>query len=333
MGLKHYKDYFINKFVSIFISFIIIYLISLIENIQAQWRLLILILIIFGHGHFITSYVYQVPSLKYKLPRTRNILAFVFLLAVLSGALLYLRFGLGYNDLALVFIGAYFLIHSALNERTMFTNYSKNVKNSYLITFIIISFLLWVYFGTVLHPSFSFLLTESIVKLNTINQSISINYYLDVIPEFVALLPFFSGIILTLFLLIKLFNHNKKIVVSMILIFLAFLLIKKFSLIDNFIHFLAFIIIYHYITWFLYYLKKTRNIGDFLSRKKVYLGINIITYVFLITLFYLGNIITHELILNFYFIVFSINYFVLWVFLHITSTLINEKPINRILRF
>ncbi|MBI2134588.1 hypothetical protein HYU09_01225 [Candidatus Woesearchaeota archaeon] len=332
MEMKGYKDYILNKSVSVVLTALILLLISLNDNLQAQWRLLIITIIVFGHGHFITSYIYQVRSLRNKLPRKRNILAFVFLLASLSIALLYARFGLGYNDLALVFIGAYFLIHNTLNERTMFVSCSKKEKNSYLVVSIVIFLFLWVYFGSVGHDSFSFALSESIVTFDNINNIIPIDLYENVVPDFVSMLPLFLGVLLLAYFTLKEFRNRKRIL-AMYSIAAVFIVMGAFSMAGNFLYLMAFIIIYHYITWFIYFLKKTSHGGEFLYRTKPYLGMNILVYCALIAVFYFGNVSTSGIISGIYFVFFSLNYFVLWVFLHITSTLINEEQIAKIMRF
>lgn len=324
--------YFTNKFFSLLLTFIVFFLVSLSPSLQEQWRWLILLFIVFGQGHYLTSYVYQFSSFKRKLPNfTGRILFFVTLFVTLD-LLFFLRYGLDFRFVILIFIGAFFIMHHTLNERTMLLFYTskKEDKRSYLLAFILMLLLIWTLFTSLNADSFSYLLSDNVITFSTIEKEIPLNTDRVLIPEYFIAAPFFLALLLGIIYIKKAFSSQKISVLYLILTFALFIGINVLHLIKDFIYFLSFFIIFHYITWFLFFLTRTTDEGPLLMRRTPYVLLNGGINVIILGLVVLGNLFPQTILFDLYVVFFSLEYFAFWTFLHIASTLINEKPIQKL---
>ena len=115
-ALKHYS---INKFISLGWVFVVTVLTGFwLGFVETQWQLILLILITFGHAHFLIGFYYQLKSFQRKPKPRQNMVVFAVLaLLTLVGALFIFKY-LGHA--AALFIGfMYFLLHGLFNEQTL----------------------------------------------------------------------------------------------------------------------------------------------------------------------------------------------------------------------
>lgn len=90
---------------------------------------------------------------------------------------------------------------------------------------------------------------------------------------------------------------------------------------------MAGIIIYHYITWFIF------SIDVYPSKENITKAVvsNLVIYAFLISFFVVGNLFSeYKWAQVMYASVFSMHAFVYWTTLHIHFTLINETPVKEV---
>ncbi len=327
---SHAKAFFVNKALSILLTLLILGLVVFFFPGQAQWNVLILLLIFFGQGHFIISYIYQFNSIGRKVPSMHSRMVFSVMLLVLVAILAYLYFELGLNEWALVFIGAYFIVHNMLNEQTMWGQSNRLHAIPYGFTISLILVLLGTYFLSTAHPDFSFALSKHEIYRTSIFLEMTFEDNSRLIPTFLPFICYFLGVLLFFWQWVcGKISRMQTSFWSLFFALLLFLTVSKIAL--DFLHLMAFIIIYHYVTWFIYYLGKTTSKGPLLSTRRSYLLISASIYALLFIIFIAGNLTVHFLANTLYVILFSLNYFVIWTFMHISATLINETPILNLL--
>ncbi|MBI2134589.1 hypothetical protein HYU09_01230 [Candidatus Woesearchaeota archaeon] len=334
MGIFNmYKDYIANKAISLLITASIYYLSGLFTAAGMQWTLLVMVYVFFGNGHHFTSAIYQIKSLNRKLPSIKGKMAYAFL--VLASFLLfaYLNFAWTFA-FGLTFIAVYFFIHHIFNERTMFVSCSKKEKNSYIVTFYVLFLFFWIFFPTINSTSFQFTLDRAASVITFSGMAGGADLAAPSYAIAGILSASFMALALALLLVYAFMNYNNiRMILFLTSLLVVFLAIGYLRLFSEFIGLVGFLIIYHYITWFIYFLTKTTKSGYYLRSRKGYLTVSIVMHLVLLILLVFGNMSGGFADTMFFYALFSLQFFVIWSFLHISSTLINEKPINRFLKF
>jgi hypothetical protein len=325
------KDFILNKILSIGITSLILYYVSWLDSDQGQWVILTLLIVVLGQGHFISTYFYHFKSLPQKLTRRKDwVIYFGFLIiaAIVFGLL---RWKYRFDAFIMGFVGLYFLFHHILNERALAAYYSKSSTNYYLETFFFFALIALVFLPTLNNESFSFILSKDVVSLENISLISTFSRLQIVSPKIETAYGIFLLILFFLYCY-KNYNDGKiKIAVIGSLTAISFTL-TYLKIFEDFLYFLAFVILYHYITWFLFFLFRFSKEDQPTDKNKKYNYSNFFIYSSLIILFISGQIAQPGFLWDLYYFVFSLNFFMFWTFLHITVTLINEKPIERFIK-
>ncbi len=325
------RDFILNKILSAGITGLILYTVSWLDSVQGQWVVLTLLIVVLGQGHFITTYIYHFKSLPQKLTRPKEWVVYFSFLSVIAFVFGLLRWRYRFDAFIMGFVGLYFLFHHILNERTLATHYFKSSTKFYPETFIIFSLTTLIFLPTLNDASFSYILAKDVISLQNISL-ISTFAKLQIISPKIELA--YGVFTLALFFLycwknLKEKDHKIKIMSLLTAISFAIAYLKIF---EDFLYFLAFVILYHYLTWFLFFLFHFNKKVEQTNQNKNYRLTNALIYLSLFTLFIYGQYVQSGFIWDLYYFAFSLNFFMFWTFLHITVTLINEKPIERFLK-
>lgn len=325
------KDFILNKVLSIGITSLILYSVSWLSSEQGQWVILTLLIVILGQGHFISTYIYHFKSLPKKLTQRKEWIVYFSFLLITAFIFGILRWEYRLDALIMGFVGLYFLFHHALNERTLLTYYSGSTTKHYLETFFIFTLITLVFLPTLNDKSFSFILAKDVISLQNISLQSTFSTQ-QIISSNIQ--TSFSAFVLAFFFYYcwKNFNAGKnKIAVIGTLTALSFVFVYL-KIFQDFLYFLAFVILYHYITWFLFFIFRFSKENGLIAQNKKYKLSHFLIYSTLFILFFLGQNSKPGFLWDFYYFVFSLNFFMFWTFLHITVTLINEKPIESFLK-
>lgn len=229
------------------------------------------------------------------------------------------------------FVGLYFLFHHALNERILVTYYSGSTTKYYLETFFIFTLITLVFLPTLNNKSFSFILAKDVISLQNISLQSTFSTQ-KIISSNIQ--TGFSAFVLVLFFYYCWRNINEKknkIVAIGTLTTLSFVFVYL-KVFQDFLYFLAFVVLYHYITWFLFFIFRFRKNDQLIDQNKKYKLTHLIVYSSLYLLFFIGQSSQSGFLWDLYYFIFSLNFFMFWTFLHITVTLINDKPVEKLLK-
>ncbi len=325
------KDFVLNKILSIGITSLILYSVSWLGSVQAQWVVLTLLIVVLGQGHFISTYIYHFKSLPQKLSRRKEWTIYFSFLVITAFIFGLLRWEYRLDAFIMGFVGLYFLFHHALNERTLAAFYSNTSTKNYLETFFIFTLVTLVFLPTLNDKSFSFILTKDVISLQNISSQSTYSTLQIISPKIQA---GFGALALAFFFFYCWTNYKEgknKIAVIGSLTALSFACVYL-KLFQDFLYFLAFVILYHYVTWFLFFIFRFSKGDQLIAQNKKYKITHLIIYSSLFLLFILGQNSQSGFLWDLYYFVFSLNFFMFWTFLHITVTLINEKPVESFLK-
>ena len=331
MELLGNRDFMLNKILAGGMTSLILFLVSRLESLQSQWVLLILLIVVLGQGHFVSTYIYLSKSLPKKLGSRKNWIVYASFLTVATYIFGLLRWEYRLDAFILGFVGLYFLFHHILNEQTIATFYSDPHPKHYPETFFLFLLVTLVFLPTLNSESFSFLLVQEVVLVDQLSN-LTTYHTQTIIPDQVV---YMYGVCI---LLITLWhgwtnpkNDNIKIMTMAGLTGCAlFLVYLKWF--EDFLYFLAFIILFHYLTWFLFFLFRLKRASHGEHHQRNYAAAHLLIYLSLLALFVIGQFSPPKILWNAYYVMFSVNFFLFWTFLHITVTLINEKPIEHLIK-
>jgi hypothetical protein len=179
--------------------------------------------------------------------------------------------------------------------------------------------------------SFSFILIKDVISLQDLSSGSTYSTLQIISPE---IQTGFGALALAFFFYYcyKNFKEGKiKIAVIGTLTAAAFTFVYL-KIFQDFLYFLAFVILYHYVTWFLFFIFRFSKGDQLIAQSKKYKVTHLIIYSSLFLLFILGQNSQSGFLGDLYYFVFSLNFFMFWTFLHITVTLINEKPVESFLK-
>jgi len=325
------KDFILNKILSIGITSLILYSVSWLESEQGQWVILTLLIVVLGQGHFISTYIYHFKSLPQKLTQRKEWTIYFSFLVFTAFIFGLLRWEYRFDAFIMGFVGLYFLFHHALNERTLAAYYSGSKTKHYLETFFIFILVTLVFLPTLNDKSFSFILAKDVISLQNISLQSTFSTLQIISPK---VQTGFGAFVLAIFFYYswKNFKEGKnKIAMIGTLTALSFVFVYL-KVFQDFLYFLAFVILYHYVTWFLFFIFRFRKSDELKAQNKKYKVTHLIVYSSLFLLFILGQSEQSGFLWSLYYFVFSLNFFMFWTFLHITVTLINEKPVESFLK-
>jgi hypothetical protein len=325
------KDFILNKILSIGITSLILYSVSWLDSEQGQWIVLTLLIVVLGQGHFVSTYIYHFKSLPQKFSRRKEWIIYFSFLIITAFIFGLLRWEYRLDAFIMGFVGLYFLFHHVLNERTLASYYSGSPTKYYQETFLFFALVTLVFLPTLNNESFSFILSKDVIYLDNASLQSTFPKLQIVSPQIQTAYSFLALVLFFLYCLKGFKKNDNKIKLMGSLTALSFAL-TYFKIFEDFLYFLAFVILYHYVTWFLFFLFRFSKEDRSTNRNKEYRYSNILIYSSLLALFIFGQNTQSDLLRDLYYFVFSLNFFMFWTFLHITVTLINEKPIERFLK-
>ncbi len=331
MFLPENKDFILNKILSIGITSLILYAVTWLDSVQGQWVVLTLLIVVLGQGHFISTYIYHFKSLPQKLTQRKAWIAYFAFLTTLTIIFGLLRWEYRFDAFIMGFVGLYFLFHHILNERTLAAHYSESPIKFYPETFFIFSLVTLIFLPILNDESFSFILSKDVISLQNVSLISNFSKFEIISPK---IKTSYSIFVLGLFFFycwknFKTKDHQIKLMGILTALSFALTYLKIF---EDFLYFLAFVILYHYVTWFLFFLFRFNKENKITNQNKNYQIANTLIYLGLFVLFIFGQNTQTDFLWNLYYFVFSLNFFMFWTFLHITVTLINEKPIEKIIK-
>ncbi len=327
-------EFFKNKLASIIISGLVVYIGSFFYSSNiSKWSFVLLAMIVLGQGHFITSYFYQYVTFSKKLQRHKAQAIFISSAAVLAIAYIYIYYRTKFAVYGLVFLTSYFLLHLLINDARMCQEYFGIARKKALLWAFFLFFLFaYLFLPLVNTSSFSSLLRLD--RLSLSNQPDVVEMPVNYIPGWIFIAFFALAVIFFVFIALDYIGSKHVFLGIAIASALLILppLIKNWVMHIHFAYFLSFVTIYHFITWVIFYYNKVSWINSkapFYFTIKGYIAINILANLLVFGTGFLvigksgliSSAITH------YF--FSLKIFMVWTFLHITTTLINEPEIAK----
>ncbi len=313
------QTYLVNKLLSIAILIASVFLgLWLFGYGDQAWLMAWFFLLVFGYGHFLLGFYYQVKAFL----RKQQAVLYLSSLAVFTGlgVLLakYLYFEVG-PIVSLLTATIYFLIHGAFNEQTLAFRQTGH-KPPLLIFFALVIFLFVVWFYSLVHhtvfidtATYVFPLTTSQVQQFFISNGITAQIQMTVLV---------GGFVTSLLLLIYSYfrqGRNSFTVAIAILISLLFAGVLLFGKPD-FMYILQFIIGYHFMTWLLFYLVEMKRRGEKAYRTFIIQNVLVTVSVLVaVIFFYLPQT------PNIAYFILDYNVFMTATFIHITTSFLNEE--------
>lgn len=314
------RTYITNKIVSLgSMAALILGSFLLLGYTTTQWQVILLSLIIFGYGHFLVGFYYQLLSFKKKPQPKRQFFTFIFL-AVFSIALTQVLFTYVGYALAL-FIGfMYFLLHGLFNEQTLIERQSGiRVPLIYIGSLVIFVMSLLTY--TIPDPTFFFtrLLQFVPVDLFTMSQS----FIAWGIPMDSFKIVFWFGMVLSFLILIYAWIKHRfhQLALFLAATYVLVLAATVFIGAMPYIYMYLIVVGYHFMTWFLFYFHEMSKRGRKALSGFIYLHVMVLLpfMVTAILFFTVPSVSDWALVLIDY------KYFTIATYVHITVSFMNDK--------
>lgn len=284
-----------------------------------QWQVILMFIIIFGYGHFLVSFYYQLMSFKKKSKPSRYFLTFIFL-AILS--IVFAQFLFSYVGYGLaLFIGfMYFLIHGLFNEQTLIQRQSGiAVPLVYIGSLAVFVMSLLTY--TIPDPTFFFTRTLQFMPIDTFVMTQSFREWGFSMLSFKLI--FWSGVALSSTILFYAWLKHRLNAVSVFLASSYTFVIAATVFIGALPYVYMYLIVvgYHFMTWFLFYWNEMKMRSQKIFNTFVTLHVMVLMPFLLAgVLFFVSPIVpTWALTLLDY------KYFVMATYAHITVSFMNDK--------
>lgn len=312
------QTYIINKLGSLAVLFLCIFLtLSYFGYGVLQWQAILIAVIIFGYGHFILGFYYQLRGFLRKPKPWQYFITFG-ILTLLSLILAHVLFEyLGF--VAALFIGlVYFLFHGMLNEQTLvFRQTGINVPMPFFAAFAIFGITILTYST----PDVTFLFDRN-MQFTTVNE-VWFKYVFEM--NFTSLKNFtyifWGGAILSL---ITLAYARWKFGFSKLTTFLGLTFLSVAGLVIIFgapAYIYAYLVVvgYHYMTWLLFYLVEMKRRGSVQYRNFIIKNIVILVpFIWAAYLFFQPY--TPDIV----YMLLDYNFFVIVGYIHISTSFMNE---------
>jgi hypothetical protein len=316
-GLKAYAA---NKLVSLgSMAALIVGSFWLLGYTTTQWQLVLLFIIIFGYGHFLVGFYYQLLSFKKKPKPSRYVLAFIFL-SVFSIALAQILFSYVGYAIAL-FIGfMYFLLHGLFNEQTLIQRQSGiTVPLIYIVSLAVFVMSLLTY--TIPDPTFFFSRTLQFFPVDMFTMVQSFKEW--GIPMMSFKIIFWGGMALSFVILfyawLKYRFHQLAILLASI--YAVVIAATVFVGAMPYVYMYLVVVGYHFMTWFLFYWREMAKRGK--PALSSFLGLHILLlspFIFAGVLFF-GNAPVPSWALT----LIDYKFFTIATYVHITVSFMNDK--------
>jgi hypothetical protein len=283
-----------------------------------QWQVILLSIVIFGYGHFLLGYYYQLKSFLRKPKPWQYFTTFgvltVFSIAFANGIAEHLSLAVA------LFVGfIYFLFHGLFNEQTLIQKQTGiTVPLSFLYALLV--FILGVVLYSVPDQTFFFDRYLEFASVTTSQaQFIFQSQYTSLTNLAAVLWGSFALSMAVLFY--AWYQHG----FGKLTLFLLFLIGGGMALIVTngppaYIYAYVVVVGYHFMTWLLFYLVEMKKRGKKIFRTFVFHNILI-----LVPLIYVATLFTLPYPPDVAYFIFDYKYFVIMTYIHITTSFMNDE--------
>jgi hypothetical protein len=313
------QTYIINKIVSFGAVFLCIFLtLGFFGYGPQQWQVILLAIVIFGYGHFLLGYFYQLKSFLRKQKPWHYFLTFgvltLFSVAFANGITQYLSL-----EIAL-FVGfIYFLFHGLFNEQTLIFR-QTNITVPLPFLYALLIFILGVILYSIPDQTFFF---DRYLEFASVTNAQAQFIFADQYISLTNLAAFLWGsIALSLSVLLYAWYRYG---FPRLTFFLAGLIISGIFLIETYgspAYIYAYIVVvgYHFMTWMLFYLVEMKKRG-----KKIFRNFVLHNILILVPLVYVATLFLLPYPPDVAYVVFDYKYFVIMTYIHITTSFMNDS--------
>lgn len=291
---------------------------ALFGNTTNQWQAILISIVIFGYGHFLLGFYYQLKGFARKEKPARYYVSFVLLvlLSLLASYVLFVYAGFA----AALFIGfLYFLFHGLLNEQTLIERQTgKIVPLAYLTALAIFVISLLTY--SVPDETFFFDRQLQFMDLNEFWVKYLFEKYYLSLAYFSQI--FWIGFSISLAVLGYAWWKTR---MTKLTLFLATVIILSTALVGTFgppayIYMYVFVVGYHFMTWLLFYLVEMKRRGSVQFRNFLFHNVLI-----LVPFVYAAYLFFSPRPPDSVFFVFDYFFFVTATYVHISTSFMNDQ--------
>ena len=281
------------------------------------WQVILLGIVIFGHGHFFLGFFYQLRGfLRHPKPK-QQFITFIALTLFSVGLVFCLT---EYFNLATaLFVGfVYFLFHGLFNEQTLAERQTgERVPIGFFYALLI--FILGLVFLSL--PDKTFFFDRSLQFLPLSAEYATRIFETNYASVSTLTTVFWGSVFLSSFvLIISWWRHRyHKLTVFMGLVILLGSLSVVLVGVPAYIYLYLFVVGYHFMTWFIYYVVEMRKRGT-----KAYWQFIFQNVVILVPLVYIANQFFLPYPPNYVYVIFDYSYFVLLTYIHISTSFMND---------
>lgn len=286
-------------------------------NTVQQWQAILLSIIVFGYGHFLLGFYYQIKGFFRKPNPWQYVSSFIFLTLFSVGLSFTLFYYVGF--VAALFIGfLYFLLHGLLNEQTLIerqTGHTVSLLHLGALAIFVISLLTysipdqtfffnqWLQFTPVSDLAVQFFFEQFYLGLAGFNQLFWAGFIASLVTLLVAWVTY-KHTQLTLFLLAVITGAT-----TLVAVYGA----------SAYIYMYVFVVGYHFMTWLLFYLVEMKKRGSQVYRTFVVHNI-IAVAPFVLAAYYFFQPQTPA----WSYLLLNLQLFVVMTYVHISTSFLND---------
>jgi len=313
------QTYILNKIISFGAVFLCVFLTLGYYGYGAQqWQVILLSIVIFGYGHFLLGYFYQLKSFLRKPKPWQYFLTFavltLFSIAFANAIAEYLSLAIA------LFVGfIYFLFHGLFNEQTLILR-QTSIKVPLSFLYALLIFVLGVVLYSIPDQTFFFdRYLEFASVTNSQAQFIFQSQYTSLTNLAVVL---WGSVLLSLLTLAYAWYKHGFLRLTF---FLAGLIVSGMFLIVTYgspAYIYAYVVVvgYHFMTWLLFYLVEMKKRG-----KKIFWNFMFHNVLILVPLIYVATLFMLPYPPDIAYFVFDYKYFVIMTYIHITTSFMNDE--------
>ncbi len=286
-------------------------------NSVQQWQAILVAIIVFGYGHFLVGFYYQIKGFFRKPNPWQYVGSFIFLTLFSIGLSFTLFYFVGF--VAALFIGfLYFLLHGLLNEQTLIerqTGYIVPLLHLCALAIFVIALL------TYSVPDKTFFFDQNLQFANVSTMAVTFifeEYYLGLAAFSQIFWVGFGLSLLTLFIAWLKYRFTK------LTIFLLLVIVGTTTLVSvygppAYIYMYVFVVGYHFMTWLLFYLVEMKKRGVKVYWTFIFHNV-LATAPFVLAAYYFFQPDTPDLA----YLLLNLQLFVVMTYIHISTSFLND---------
>ena len=287
-------------------------------NTVEQWQAILLSIIVFGYGHFLLGFYYQIKGFFRKPKPWRYVGTFIFL-SVFSVAFAYILFYL-VGFVASMFIGfLYFLLHGLLNEQTLIkrqTGHTVPLLHLAALAIFVIALLTY----SVPDETFFFDQYLQFTNMNELLVTYIFEQYYLGLAYFTKIFWIGFGLSLcTLFVAWCKYRFTKLTLFLFGTIVAATAAVYTFGP-PAYIYMYVFVVGYHFMTWLLFYLVEMKKRGSVVYRNFIFHNILAVAP-FIVAAYLFFQPQTPALV----YLLVNYQLFVVMTYVHISTSFMNDE--------